>query len=125
MGLQNISSTYKGRIHVLHTACSLVYGKELQNTTSTYKRRIHVLHTACRLVCDKEPQTITSTCKDSPHIDICILHISFGRVLPARDSFEHGTSGIVYGGGLILKMIRALHKYTMDTKYVSHTKSVQ
>ena len=58
-------------------------------------------------------------------MEICISQISFGRVLPARDCFEHGKSGMVYGGDLILKITRALHKYKMDANYAFHTKSVQ
>ena len=42
-----------------------------------------------------------------------------------RDCFEHGTSGMVYGGELILNIIHALHKYKMDANYVFHTKSAQ
>jgi len=123
--LQNTTSTCKGRIHVLHTPYSLLYGKELQNTTSTCKGRIHVLHTPYSLVYGKELQNTTSTCKENLRIEICISQIAFGRVLPARDCFEHGMSGMVYGGELVLKIIRALHKYTMDANYVFHTKSVQ
>jgi hypothetical protein len=120
--LQNTTSTCKGRIHVLHTACSLVYCKELQNITSTCKGRIYVLHTACSLVYGKELQNTTSICKENLRIEICISQIAFGRVLPARDCFKHGMSGMVYGGELILKIIRALNKYTMDANYVLHTK---
>ena len=72
--LQN-TSTCQGRIHVLHTKCNLVYGKELQNTTSTCQGRIHVLHTECSLVYGKELQN-TSTCQGRIHV----LHTACSRV---------------------------------------------
>jgi hypothetical protein len=95
------------------TSRAAVYAKELRSTTSTCQGYIHVLHTDCSLVDGKEVQNTTSTCKEGLRIEICISQISFGRRFPARDFFEHGMSGMVYGGQLILKIIRALHKYKL------------